>query len=433
MNDHPRRPRPDIVAPAGTPAKLRTALHFGADAVYLGLRQFSMRSFAGNFDYDALEWALAYAHERGRRVYVAVNIQPLDSDFAGIEEVMRRLAQLGPDAVIVGDPGVMGLAHRSGLPVHLSTQMSVTNAPTANYWFSQGIRRIVVARELHLSQLSTLVGGVTGEVEAFAHGAVCIAYSGRCLLSLYWANRDPRRGECAQACRWRFRAIEDRRRPGEPNPIEQDERGSYFFDAKDLCTIPVLGELLGTGVSALKIEGRTRSPHYLAVVVDVYRRASEQLAAGDVAGFEADKERYLTELSRAAYRPFSTHFLTGDQDRDETYVTHGAGKNGVAHFLGEVLANDGDSLRVALANPIRPGSVVEVRDAGMLVEPVHVARVLGPDGGELDFGRGGAEIRVVGRFRAGPGAIVRSAEPEIARPEPNPPVPGSKDTDERRL
>jgi len=392
--------RPEILAPAGTPAKLRTALHFGADAVYLGLKQFSLRSQAGNFDDDELEWALTYAHERGRRVYVTVNIQPFDSDFGGIERALRTLEQLGPDAVIVADPGVLALARREapGLALHLSTQASVTNAGAARFWFDQGLQRIILARELSLEQLSVLVRDAGGELEAFCHGAVCIAYSGRCLLTLYWAQRDTRRGECAQACRWRYRAIEDRRRPGQANPIEQDERGTYFFDARDLCALPVLDRLVATGVSSLKIEGRTRSPLYVATVVDVYRTAVEQLAAGEGAAFEAAKEAYLAELGRASGRPLSTHFLTGEQDLPETYIPEGALRGGQGDYVGEVVAADGASVEVELKNPIRPGDCLEVRDRGMRIESADAV---------TESRRRGQRVLLRGRFEAGLGALVR--------------------------
>ena len=396
--------RPEILAPAGTPAKLRTALHFGADAVYLGLKQFSLRSKAGNFDDDELEWALAYAHDRGRRVYVTVNIQPFDSDFDGIERALRTLEQLGPDAVIVADPGVIALARRVAprLVLHLSTQASVTNAGAARFWFAQGIERIILARELSLEQLGALARDAGAQLEVFCHGAVCIAYSGRCLLTLYWANRDTRRGECAQACRWRYRSIEDRRRPGQANPMEQDERGTYFFDARDLCALPVLDRLVATGVASLKIEGRTRSPLYVAAVVDVYRQAVEQLAAGDSASFEASKEAYLIELGRASARPMSTHFLTGEQDLPETYVPDGSLRKGPGDYVGAVVASDGSSVMVELTNPIQPGDRLEVRDRGMRLEPADAV---------MESRRSGQRVRLSGRFEAGPGALVRRAPP----------------------
>jgi putative protease len=401
--------RPELVAPAGTPKKLKTAFRFGADAVYLGLERYSMRAQAGNFALDELEWALGYAHAREKKVFVALNIQPFDDDFEGLESTLRTLAALGPDAVIVADAGVVALARQvaPNLRLHLSTQASVTNARAARFWASQGLERIVVARELDLEKLGTLVAGADVDIEAFAHGAVCIAYSGRCLLSLYWAGeeRDPRRGGCSQACRWRYRELEDRRRPGEGNPIEQDERGTYFFDAKDLCTIPLLDRLLATGVRALKLEGRTRSAHYLASTIDVYRHATERLAAGDVAGFSAAKEEYIAELMRPSKRELSTHFLGGEQDSMDAYNPKGPTK-GPADAWGELLRNDGDRVLVELSNPVEVGQGFEVRDVGLSIER-GVVRMTSEDGGPLERARAGTRVWLDGRFRATEGAIVR--------------------------
>lgn len=409
---------PELLAPAGTPRKLRTAIHFGADAVYLGLRQFSLRAFAGNFDLDQLAWAIEYAHDRGRKVHLCVNIQPFDQDLDAIERALGHLSELAPDALIVADPGVAAMAQRlaPGLPLHLSTQASVTNAAAARFWLDQGFERIIVARELSLDQLDALArGAAPGELEAFVHGAVCIAYSGRCLLSLYWAGRDPRRGACAQGCRWEYREIEDQRRQGEANPVEQDERGSYFFDAKDLCALPVLDRLVATGVRSLKIEGRTRSLHYLAAVVDVYRHAIDRLARGDHDGFRRDRDRYLAELARPGGRGFSTHFLTGDQDRRQAYLTEGHSTDGKFDFVGEVTAVDGDDLIVDVRNPVEPGVTLEVRDRGLRCHTVTLDRLVSQKDSTLSLARTGTALRIPGPIDASPGAIVRRA------PESTPP------------
>jgi putative protease len=408
--------RPELLAPAGTPEKLRTAFHFGADAVYLGLKRFSLRSSAGNFDLDQLEWALSHAHERGGRVYVAVNIQPFDADLEGIARALRSLADLGVDAIIIADPGVLSLCrrHAPGVPVHLSTQASVTNAAAAAFWLGQGVRRIILARELHLDQLAALARAVPGELEVFIHGAVCIAYSGRCLLSLYWADggraktRDPRRGACAQGCRWQYRLIEDPRRPGEANPVEQDERGTYFFDARDLCALPVLEGLVSTGVHALKIEGRTRSPLYVGVTVDVYRAALDLIAAGDVDGLRARRAELQAELARPVNRGFSTHFLTGDADRPEAFNPSGSfRRDGRPRYVGRISRALDDGLVLQLRNPVERGAALEIRDRGLSCEPATVDRLVTPDGTRLERGRTGDSLKLTGRFRSGPGALVR--------------------------
>lgn len=401
--------RPEILAPAGTPHKLKTALHFGADAVYLGLKRFSLRSSAGNFDLDELEWALGYAHDHGRRVYVCVNILAFDSDLDGLQQALRSLRDLRPDGLIVADPGVVTLSRQiaPAIPIHLSTQTSVTNEEAAKFWFSQGVDRIVVARELHLDQLGELVHGVDGVIEAFVHGAVCIAFSGRCLLSLYWANRDPRRGACAQGCRWEYRELVDKRRPGQGNPIEQDERGSYFFDAKDLCALPLLDRLIQTGVGALKIEGRTRSIHYLAVTVDVYRHAVDRIVNGDLEGFKADRKLYIAELSRPGGRGFSTHFLNGEESSIESYLPDGHFPDGQYDYVGEVVRVDDKGLVIRVQNPIHSGCDLELRDRGLISESLCLTELRAPDGSLLDIARTGDELRVQGRFKSSLGALVR--------------------------
>lgn len=417
------KPRlPELLAPAGTPRKLEAAFHFGADAAYLGLTEGSLRAFAGNFSLEELEWALGYARARGRRIYVCVNVQPFDDDLDRIARILRDLARLGPDGLIVADPGVMELARQQApsLPLHLSTQASVTNAAAARFWFTQGVRRICVARELDLARIRELVRGAPPrcELEAFAHGAVCVAYSGRCLLSLYWAGRnkrgekparDPRRGSCAQGCRWEYSrmAVEDARRPGEWNPVEEDERGTYFFDAKDLCSLPILHELVATGVHGLKLEGRTRSVHSVAVTVDVYRHALDRIAAGDLQGFLADWPRYLAELARPAYRGFSTHFLGGEENDPESFNPDGSYRDGRAGYLGEVVAADPEGLWVQLVNPMDAGAEVEIRDAGLLCERARVERLESRDGALLPRALAGAIIRIPGRFKVLPGALVR--------------------------
>lgn len=426
---------PELLAPAGTPRKLEAAFHFGADAVYLGLSEGSLRAFAGNFTPEELKWAIAYAEERGKRIYVCVNLQPFDDDMGRIGELLRELARLRPHGLIVADPGVVELARQQApsLPLHLSTQASVTNAAAARFWFTHGVKRIVLARELSLERIRALVQNVPPrcEIEVFAHGAVCIAYSGRCLLSLYWAGRsrgaaspewdrperdrperDPRRGSCAQGCRWEFSrmALEDSRRPGQWNPVEEDGRGTYFFDAKDLCSLPLMPDLVAAGVHSLKLEGRTRSVHSVAVTVDVYRHALDRLAVGDVEGFAADLPRYLAELARPAYRGFSTHFMGGAENDLQSYNPEGSYRDGRAGYLGEVVDRDDQGLWIKVVNPVSQGTDLEIRAAGLLCEVARVERLQGRDGALCDRALTGAEIRISGTFSAGPGALVREAQ-----------------------
>lgn len=402
---------PELVAPAGTPEKLKVALHFGADAVYCGLKQYSMRAFAGNFDFNQLEWALQYAHELDRKVYVTVNILASEEDLPGLTETLKRLQQLRPDGIVVGDAGVVALArqHAPDIPLHLSTQLSVTQHAAANFWFAQGVHRIVVARELTIEQLSLLVGGSSGAIECFVHGAVCIAYSGRCLLSLYWADRDPRVGACAQGCRWQYRELEDGRRPGVANRVEEDERGTYFFDAKDLCALPVLERLVATGVSALKIEGRTRSEHYLGVVTDVYRSALNVLSRGDLEQFRERQDEWLTELQRPVQRGFSTHFLGGQEPGPETYNPEGSALSGRNDYRGKVVTVADGYMDVVVRFPFRAGDALELRDAGLLTIPVCVPQLHSQNGDLVDLARPNEIVRMTGHYAVNPGALLRVA------------------------
>lgn len=401
--------RPEILAPAGNVEKLKTAFHFGADAVYVGLKRFSLRNFATNFEMDELEWSLGHARERGRRVYVALNMLPYDADLAAMEADVRTLEKLGPDGVVVSDPGVLDLVQRQApsLPVHLSTQANVMNAGAAGFWFRQGVERIIVARELSLGQLKDMAVASPGRIEVFVHGAVCISYSGRCFLSLYWAGRDALRGECAQACRWRYKELEEEKRPGERHYLREDDRYTYFFDARDLCALPILEELFAAGVASWKIEGRMKSEHYVAVTADVYRHAAQWLAAGDVDRFRASLDDLVTEVSRVSNRSFSTHFLGGEVPDLSTYNAQGSQYHNYDAFLGKVVGKADSHVDVSLRNLVRPGDQVELRDVGLLREPFTVREVREPDGTLLDHGRANITVRLPGTFRADTGAVLR--------------------------
>ena len=406
-------PLPELVAPAGTPEKLQTALHFGADAAYVGMKRFSLRARAGNFGEDELEWALEYAHERGRKVYVAINVQPFDDDLDEIEQTLNVLARLEPDGVVVGDAGVLTLARRTapGLRIHLSTQASVTNREAATHWFSNGVTRIVLARELSLARLHRLTPHVAGELEVFVHGAMCIAVSGRCFLSLYWAgsHRDPRSGTCAQPCRWPYldATLVEARYPERCHPIRLEQDGTYFFDSRDLSALPVLDHLVATGVHALKLEGRTRSVHYVGTVVDVYRTALDLLANGEQAAFQRRLPEFEAELQRSTKRGFSTHFLAGEENAASTYQPAGTPACGEAVLLGTVTATGEGWLDVTLVNPLRAATEVEVRDRGLVANHVRVRRLETPGGDRLDLGRPGDVIRIRGTRLGTPGALVR--------------------------
>ncbi len=355
------RPLPELLAPAADLDCLRTAFRFGADAVYLGLRSFSMRNRAKNFSPEDYLLGLQFARRQQKQVYVALNSQVRDADLPQLDQTLDFLADAPPDALIVADPGVLASCARRlpGLPLHISTQANTMNSRAAALWHNLGATRIIAPRELSLDELTTMVRASPLDLEAFVHGAMCIAYSGRCFLSLYWAGRDPRKGDCAQACRWPYRLLEDARRPGQGNHVETDGTQTWFFDSKDLCALPILDRMVATGVRSLKIEGRTRSPLYVATVTAAYRRALDLLAQGHRQDLEAALPALLAELNSTNHRGFSTHFLEGSVP-DHTYTPEGsalASRNSFVGILEEVSQGQG---LVRLKNPLTPGQELEL-------------------------------------------------------------------------
>jgi U32 family peptidase len=269
---------PELLGPAGSLEKLAAAVHYGVDAVYLGGPDYGLRARAGTFDEAAMRRAVSLAHQSGVAVYVTVNIIAHNRDFVALPDYLQLLQEIGVDAIIVADPGVVALAGDvvPGLPLHLSTQANVTNAAAAAFWQRQGVRRLNLARELSLAEIRAIRAGCGAEIEIFVHGALCISYSGRCLLSHYLTGRDANRGHCAHPCRYRYALVEEKR-PGQWYPIEEDERGAYIFNAKDLCLLGRLPELVAAGVDSLKIEGRMKSLFYVGSVVRAYRVAMDYL------------------------------------------------------------------------------------------------------------------------------------------------------------
>ncbi|NMC75205.1 MAG: U32 family peptidase, partial [Geobacteraceae bacterium] len=268
---------PELLAPAGNREKLHVAVHYGADAVYLGGKEFSLRNLADNFSPEELSDAVSYAHDHGVKVYLATNIFPGNADLVEMRRYLEKVAEIPLDACIVADPGVLELVKEISpeRPLHLSTQANTTNWLSARFWKRQGVTRVNLARELSLEEIREVKekGGL--EVEVFVHGAMCISYSGRCLLSSIMTGRDANRGECAQPCRWGYALVEEQR-PGVYFPVMEDERGTFIFNARDLCLLEHLPELVESGVDSLKIEGRMKGIHYVASVVRVYREALDR-------------------------------------------------------------------------------------------------------------------------------------------------------------
>ncbi len=306
----------ELLIPAGSLPVLRTAVCYGADAVYIGGEDFGLRAKAHNFTLEEMREGIRFAHSHGCKVYITANIFAHNADLGGIRDYFGQLRQIGPDALIISDPGVFLLA-REQLPeveIHISTQANTTNYETCRFWHQLGAKRIVAARELSLTELQELRQNMPEEMEleAFVHGAMCISYSGRCLLSHYFTGRDANQGACTHPCRWKYAVVEEQR-PGEYLPIEEDERGTYIFNSKDLCMIEHIPELIEAGIDSFKIEGRMKTALYVATVARTYRRALEDYRKSP-ALYQQNMDYYRSEIAKCTYRQFTTGFYFGKTD-----------------------------------------------------------------------------------------------------------------------
>ena len=304
---------PELLAPAGGMTQLKAALRFGADAVYGALPAFGLRAFAGNFSWEELAEALALVHQNKKKFYLTLNILPYEDELAALAETAKRACEMGVDAALVSDLGAFLTLRREapGLKLHISTQANTLNAEAARFYYDQGAERIVLARELSLKRIAELRKLLPDrlELEAFVHGAMCMSYSGRCMLSDHLTGRGGNRGACAQPCRWEY-ALVEKKRPGEYWPIEEDERGTYLLSAYDLNMLAHLPELVNAGIASLKIEGRMKTEYYVATVVGAYRRALDALNKSEEA-YRALLPELEAELRKASHRSFNTGFYFG--------------------------------------------------------------------------------------------------------------------------
>ncbi|MCL2540417.1 MAG: U32 family peptidase [Firmicutes bacterium] len=302
----------ELLAPAGDIEKLKAAFHFGADACYFAGKKWGLRAFSANFERDELADSIAHAHAIGKKAYITVNIQAHNKDFEGLSDYILELEKAGADAVIVSDAGVLSLIKQVApkLPVHLSTQACASNKYAVRFWHEAGAKRVILARELTVAEIAEIHAYVPEvELEVFVHGAMCISYSGRCLLSNYLAGRDSNRGECVQSCRWEY-SITEKSRPGQHLEIQEDNRGTYILNSKDLCLIQHLDKLAAAGATSFKIEGRMKSAYYVASVTNAYRRALDLLEKGKF----KPKADWLTELNKSSNRTFTTGFMLGSEE-----------------------------------------------------------------------------------------------------------------------
>ena len=322
-----KRKKPELLAPAGNMEKLKMAILYGADAVYLGGEAYGLRAQGGNFSREELAEAARFAHARGKKIYATVNVYPRNEELAELPKYLRFLQEIGADAILVSDLGVFSTAREVApeLPVHISTQANTVNYAAVNAWARLGAERVVLARELSIEEIREIRRRCDVELEMFVHGAMCVSYSGRCLMSNYFTGRDANRGDCAQACRWRYALMEETR-PGEYFPVMENERGTFIFNSKDLCMIEHIPELIEAGIDSFKVEGRMKTALYVAVAARTYREAIDDHLK-DPALFRNNLNRYLEEISKCTYRQFCTGFFFGkpsgeDQIYDSsTYVS----------------------------------------------------------------------------------------------------------------
>ncbi|MDY3984235.1 peptidase U32 family protein [Dysosmobacter sp.] len=350
-----KRKTPELLAPAGDMERLKMAVLYGADAVYLAGTDFGMRAFAGNFSPKELPKAVAFAHDRGVRVHCTINTMPRNDEVSRLPEHLERLQDAGVDALIVADMGAFTLAGKYAprCERHISTQASICNYETARAWHDLGASRVILARELGLEEIRTIRDKTPAdlEIEAFVHGAMCVSYSGRCLLSNYMTGRDSSRGACAQPCRYQYALMEEKR-PGEYFPIEEDGQGTYILNSRDMCMIDHLEDLMDTGLSSLKIEGRAKSAYYAAIVTGAYRHCLDDAAAGRPAD-----PVWRAEVEHVSHRPYSTGFYYGPPGQ------YYANSRYIREWQVVALVTDCDSegnATLSLRNKFRTGDTVEL-------------------------------------------------------------------------
>lgn len=399
---------PELLAPAGDFAKLRTAIHYGADAVYLAGPRLSLRARAGNFAEAELRQAVAYAHARGVRVYVTVNIFAHNADLEGLPTYLLQLRQAEADGLIIADPGVLNVARETlpDIPLHLSTQANVTNTASAVFWAQQGVRRLNLARELGLEEIRQIRAATAAELEIFVHGALCISYSGRCMLSNYFTGRDANRGDCAHPCRYAYHLVEEKR-PGQYFPVEADERGTYIFNSRDLCLLNRLPELVGAGVDSLKIEGRMKSVGYVGGVVRVYRAAldwiQDQVAGGaNIEGLTLPAQ-FTDEIRKLGTRGWTENFFGGPPD--DSAMLHDRMRM-EQPWVPVGIVRQTDPLVIETRHVLEKGDSIEYLGRNLETASCTVTRMSVEEGEEIE--------------RANPGnRIVLRTEPVLVKPECN--------------
>jgi len=375
--------KPELLAPAGDFEKLRTAIHYGADAVYLGDSRFSLRGKAGNFEPEELKEAINYAHTRNKKAYVTANIFPHNADLKEMEEYIEFLKDAMPDAVIVSDPGFFMMFKKSApeIAIHVSTQANITNSEAARFWETLGAKRLVLSRELTIDEIKGIRYKTAIELEVFVHGSICISYSGRCYISSFLTSRSANRGECTNSCRWNYTLMEEKRQ-GEHFPVFEDDRGTYIMSSKDLCMIEHLHLLKDAGIDSFKIEGRMKGINYVAGVVKTYREAVDSLGNGEC----AINPRWLRELSMFSSRGYTTGMFFGKQP-DSDYNFDGESYRMSHELVGIILEIKDGIAKVALRNRLDMGDAVEYLSPGFEEKLFELELMKDADGMDITTAR----------------------------------------------
>jgi putative protease len=408
----------ELVAPAGNYEKLTYALAYGADAVYAGVPKFSLRVRDNDFSLETLKESVAYTHRKGKKIYLTLNIYPHNRKIESFKAILKEMAVIKPDGIILSDPGVILMAREycPELPVHLSTQANTVNWMSLKFWQHIGVSRIILSRELSLDEINQFRQMGDGiELESFVHGAVCIAYSGRCLLSSYFNNRDPNQGTCTNSCRWRYKLyegnhsdyyLEEEQRPGIFMPVSEDEFGTYILNSKDLCTITILDKLINSGIDSFKIEGRTKSVYYLSVITRAYRIALDQLM-----NKESLDPALEHEMNTVANRGYTTGFLEKNPANLGQNYNSSQSENQTRLFCGKIY--DFDAARmvasISVHNPIKTGDIVElVSPPPAPVQKFKLTVMYAMDNTKINNAHGGGkEIKIVMPFKAPPFSLLR--------------------------
>ena len=368
----------ELLIPAGSLDVLKTAVIYGADAVYIGGEAFGLRAKAKNFTKEDMKEGLAFAHERGAKVYVTANILAHNEDLPGVEAYFEEMKEVRPDALIISDPGVFAIARKilPDMELHVSTQANNTNYGTFLFWYNQGARRVVTARELSLKEIKEIRDRIPEdmEIETFIHGAMCISYSGRCLLSNYFVGRDANQGACTHPCRWKYSVVEETR-PGEYMPVYENERGTYIFNSKDLCMIEHIPEMIEAGIDSFKIEGRMKTALYVATVARTYRKAIDDYLESPEK-YRANMEWYKAEIGKCTYREFTTGFYFHKPDSTtQIYDSNTYVKNYTYIGTVETVFEDG-SFQMEQKNKFTVGETIEImkpdgRNLSVTVEEIR--------------------------------------------------------------